>query len=94
MLRRYSPGQDAPAGAYLRSGTWEFVTRDCDGALPAGEDVVFYRIPILLLVFVGPLAGLLWLFVYPLVIPLALGYACWRRLTEAVPWLPKHAHVK
>ncbi len=85
-MRRYGPGEVVPAGYYLRNGTWELVSLPAGGVLPHGEDIVYYRVPLVVVLVGGPLTGLVWLFVYPLIIPLFICYVALRKVREALSW--------
>lgn len=64
------------------------------GALPEGERVTYYRVPLLLLLLAGPIAGLIWFFVFPFLVALTLGYVVLRKVLAAVAWASRRVLEK
>ena len=87
MFKRYGADQFAPGGFYLNRKTWEFVQIDPDGGYLKGSDGVSYsKVPVLLVLVLGPLAGLAFILFLPFAVPFvalnALGRPVIRRLIE------------
>ncbi len=70
MLKGYRAQDFAPGGIYLRRKGWELVeVAEEGGRLPGGEDVRYYRLPLLLVLLLGPFAGLAFILFLPLAVP-------------------------
>lgn len=89
MRRKYGPGDIAPAGYYLRSDTWEIVSVPRGEVLPKHKEAAYYRVPLPLVLVAGPIAGLIWFFVFPFLIPLMVGYVGLKKMLAAIAWAPK-----
>ncbi len=61
-------GTVVPKGVYLNPRMWEFVQLyDENPRLPGGDNVTYLKVPAVLTVFAGPLAGLVFIIFLPLV---------------------------
>jgi hypothetical protein len=98
MVKKYSAGGFAPAGTYWNRKTWELVqVSEGGGNLQAEEGVTFYRVPLLLVLTLGPLAGLAFILFLPLAVPLVALYTIFKVVASIIPWRPrrqagKHLH--
>ena len=87
MLRRYSAGKFAPSGTYLNRKTWEWeVISGIGDYLPIGQDVTYYRVPMPLVLALGPLIGLAFILFLPLAVPTLALYAALKAISENLPW--------
>jgi hypothetical protein len=82
---KYHPGQAVAGGMYWNRKTWELVDIPEEGGeLPATEGIVYHRLPILLLMTVGPFVGLAFVLFLPVAVPVVLGYlavkAIWKNI--------------
>ena len=80
MIRKYSGGTFAPCGTYLSTKGWEFQSVPREGDYLEGEGVTYYRVPLLAVMVLGPLAGLAFILFLPVAVPAVLIYAIARRL--------------
>lgn len=86
MLRKYSAGQFVPGGVYWNTKAWELVAIAEDGDyLPAGEGITHYQVPVPLVLALGPLAGLIFILILPLLVPFLALYAAGRVITKHIP---------
>lgn len=87
VLRKYSPGAFAPSGTYLNRKTWDLVQISEGGHyLPVGEGIVYYRVPLLLVLTLGPLAGLAFILFLPLAGSIAAIYMALKVIAGNFPW--------
>lgn len=68
-MKVYRAEERVPAGTYLSRSTWELVSVE-DGAVLKGGDATYYRLPVLLVLALGPFAGLAFILFLPLAVPL------------------------
>lgn len=86
MLRKYSAGQFVPGGVYWNNKAWDLATISKDGDyLPAGDGVTYYQVPVLLVLALGPLAGLAFILFVPLLVPFLALYAVGRVIASHIP---------
>ena len=86
MLSKYSAGQSVPGGVYWNKQAWELVTISEDGDyLPAAEGITYYQVPVLLAIALGPLAGLTFILVLPLLVPFLALYAGGTAIARHIP---------
>ncbi len=71
----YQGGQAVKGGFYLKRATWEFesVARG-GGNLPGNKETRYRRVPLPVVMAVGPLMGLAYVISLPIVFCLAFGY--------------------
>ncbi len=75
MIRKHSGGQFVPGGVYLKNKGWELVPMPEEGGrLPAGEDVTYYEVPVLLALALAPVVGLAFILFVPILVPLLIVY--------------------
>ncbi len=87
MIRKHNAGQHVPSGTYWNKKTWELVQIPKGGDyLPVGEGVAYYRVPLLLVLALGPLAGLAFILFLPLAVPLVALYAALKVIASNIPW--------
>ena len=84
MIRKYSGGTFAPCGTYVNTKGWEFHGVPREGDYLEGEGVTYYRVPVLAVMVLGPLAGLAFILFLPVAVPAVLVYAVARRLALSV----------
>ena len=84
MIRKHSGGTFAPCGTYLSTKGWEFQSVPREGDYLEGEGVTYYRVPLLAVMVLGPLAGLAFILFLPVAVPAVLVYAVARRLALSV----------
>lgn len=87
MIKKHGAGQFAPSGTYWNRKTWELVQISEGGDyLPAGEGVTYYRVPLLLVLTLGPLAGLAFILFLPFAVPLVALYTALKVIASNIPW--------
>jgi hypothetical protein len=87
VLEKYSPGVFAPSGTYLNRKTWELVQISEGGDyLPAAEGMAYYRVPLLLVLALGPLTGLAFILFLPLAGSIAAIYMALKVIAGNHPW--------
>ncbi len=70
MLKGYRAQDFAPGGIYLKRKSWELVEVPQEGGhLPGSEGVRYYRLPLLLVLLLGPFAGLAFILFLPFAVP-------------------------
>jgi hypothetical protein len=84
MIRKYSGGTFAPCGTYVNTKNWEFHSVPREGDRLEGEGVTYYRVPLLAVMVLGPLAGLAFILFLPVAVPAVLIYAVARRLSLSI----------
>ena len=84
MIRKYSGGTFAPCGTYVNTKEWEFHSVPREGDYLEGEGVTYYRVPLLAVMVLGPLAGLAFILFLPVAVPAVLIYAVARRLSLSI----------
>ena len=84
MLRKYKGGTFVPCGTYLSTKGWEFQGVPREGDYLEGEGVTYYRLPLLAVMVLGPLAGLAFILFLPVAVPAVLVYAVARRLSLSI----------
>lgn len=85
-------GQLTKGGTYFNLRSWEFITvAKPQGNLPGSEGQPYFRVPVALVLMLGPILGLFFVVLLPLAgllaIPVALGrgvYLLTRRLGRAL----------
>ena len=92
MIRKYSGGTFAPCGTYVNTKSWEFQSVPREGDRLEGEGVTYYRLPLLVLMGLGPLIGLAFILFLPVAVPVVLIYAIGRRLVMSVRGFRPHLH--
>jgi hypothetical protein len=83
MIRKYSGGTFAPCGTYVNTKSWEFQSVPREGDRLEGEGT-YYRVPLLAVMVLGPLAGLAFILFLPVAVPAVLIYAVARRLSLSI----------
>jgi hypothetical protein len=87
IFERYVPGASVPSGTYLNRKSWELVQiPEGGGYVPAGEDITYYRMPLLLVLAMGPLAGLAFILFLPLAGSIAAIYMAMKVIAGSIPW--------
>ena len=84
MFKKYSGGTFVPCGTYLNTKNWEFHGVPREGDYLEGEGVTYYRVPLLAVMVLGPLAGLAFILFLPVAVPAVLIYAVARRLAMSI----------
>ena len=84
MIRKYSGGTFAPCGTYVNTKNWEFHSVPREGDRLEGEGLIYYRVPLLAVMVLGPLAGLAFILFLPVAVPAVLIYAIGRRIVLSV----------
>ena len=84
MVKKYSGGAFVPGGTYFSTKGWEFIAVPQEGDFLEGEGVTYYRFPLLLVLVLGPLAGLAFVLFLPVAVPAVIVYALGRRLAQAI----------
>ena len=92
MIRKYAGGQFAPDGIYLKKRVWD-LTQIPEGGdyLPEDEGVTYYRVPLPLVMVLGPIAGLAFILFLPLAVPVFAAYVALRSVAGLMPWRRKAA---
>jgi hypothetical protein len=90
LFKKHEPGAFVPSGTYWNMKAWELLQISESGDyLPAGEGVTYYRVPVLLVLALGPVAGLAFILFLPLAVPLVALYWGARIISRIMPW--RHA---
>jgi len=84
MVKKYSGGTFVPGGTYFSMKRWEFMAVPKEGDVLEDEGVTYYRIPMFLVLGLGPIAGLAFILFLPLAVPAVLVYALGRRLSQFI----------
>ena len=74
MLSKHGGGELVGKGTYLGIRSGEFISVQERELLPGTSGVTYYRVPLLLLLVVGPLLGLAFVIFLPAAAPVALVY--------------------
>ena len=87
IFEEYGSGAFAPSGTYLNRRTWGLVQIPEGGDyLSAGEGVTYYRLPLLVVLTLGPLAGLAFILFLPLAVPIVALYLASKVIGNNIPW--------
>ena len=88
MFKKHNAGEFVPAGTYWNKKAWE-LTQISEGGdyLPAGDGVTYYRVPVLLVLALGPVAGLVFILFLPMAVPIVALYWGVKIIRNNVPWL-------
>ena len=87
IFEEYGPGAFAPSGTYLNRRTWGLVQIPEGGDyLSASEGVTYYRLPLLVVLTLGPLAGLAFVLFLPLAGSVAAIYMALKVIAGNIPW--------
>jgi hypothetical protein len=87
IFEKYSPGVFAPSGTYLNRKTWDLMQISKGGDyLPAGQGIDYYRVPLLMVLALGPLAGLAFVLFLPLAGSAAAIYMALKVIAGKIPW--------
>ena len=84
MFKKYSGGTFVPCGTYINTKRGEFHGIPKEGDYLEGEGVTYYRLPLLVLMGLGPLIGLAFILFLPVAVPVVLVYAIARRLALSI----------
>ena len=82
-FQKYSAGMSAPCGTYLNTNRWEFRGVPPEGELLEGEGH-YYRVPLLLVLGLGPLIGLGFILFLPVAVPIVLVYGIGKKASLAM----------
>jgi hypothetical protein len=67
-MARYHGNETVNPGFYWNPTTWEVTTIERKGAaLPGGEDINYHRVPLLLVLMLGPILGAAYVIFLPLI---------------------------
>jgi hypothetical protein len=67
-MARYHGGKWVKAGFYWSPARWEIITIPKGGrALPGGEELSYFRVPVLFILVLGPLMGAVYVIFLPLI---------------------------
>lgn len=76
IMKKYHEGEALPTGMYLNRKGWDLVHIEEEGErVPEGEGAVYFGLPILLLMVVGPVVGLAFVLFLPVAVPVVMLYA-------------------
>lgn len=84
MFKKFSGGTFVPCGTYLNTKHWEFHGVPPEGEVLEGEDTTYYKVPLLLVLGLGPLIGLAFILFLPVAVPIVLVYGIGKRVTQAL----------
>ncbi len=86
MVTKHRAGEFVPGGIYWSRKTWDLTQIPEEGAhLPAAEgDVCYYQLPLLLVMALGPVAGLAFILFLPVAVPLVILYSIPRAIAAAI----------
>ncbi len=88
MFQMHRGGELAKKGTYLDTREWEFVSIPQEGDyLPGRDDQSFVRVPLALMLVLGPILGLLFVIFLPMAVPLVVGMLLVQRLRGRAPTL-------
>lgn len=86
MVTKHRAGEFVPGGIYWSRKTWDLTQVGDEGDyLPAGEgDVWYYRLPLLLVMVLGPMAGLAFILFLPIAVPVVVLYSAPKAIVAAI----------
>ena len=84
MFKKYSAGTFVPCGTYLNTNEWAFHGVPPEGEVLEGEGATYYRVPLLLVLGLGPLIGLGFILFLPVAVPVVLVYGIGKRIAQAM----------
>ncbi|TAK33686.1 MAG: hypothetical protein EPO21_12050 [Chloroflexota bacterium] len=80
-LQKQHAGDLVPRGTYLNTKTWDLVAIDEDGEqLPGPWQSSYVKVPVLTVLLAGPIVGLLFVILLPMLAPIALAAALVSRI--------------
>lgn len=82
-FQKVSAGTLVPCGTYFNSKRWEFHGVPPEGEVLQGEGD-YYRVPLLLVLGVGPLFGLGFILFLPVAVPVVLLYGIGKKISQAM----------
>ncbi|TAK64772.1 MAG: hypothetical protein EPO22_05510 [Dehalococcoidia bacterium] len=82
-FQKSSAGTFVPCGTYLNTKRWEFHGVPPEGEVLDGEGE-YYRVPLLLVLGLGPLIGLAFILFLPIAVPLVLIYGIGKKISGAL----------
>lgn len=87
IFEQFSPGAFAPSGTYLSRPSWEWLQISEGGDyLPADDGITYYRVPLLAVLALGPLAGLAFVMFLPIAGSIAAVYIALKVIAGNIPW--------
>ena len=87
MFRKYSAGQFVPAGIYFNRKTWELAQISGAGDyLQGGEGAAYHRVPLPLVMVLGPLVGLAFILFLPFAVPLVVIHTAVKVISREISW--------
>ena len=84
MFKKFSAGTLAPCGTYLNTKRWEFHGVPPEGEILEGEGITYYKVPLLVVLGLGPLIGLAFILFLPVAVPIVLVYGIGKRVMQAL----------
>jgi hypothetical protein len=84
MFTKYSSGMFVPCGTYLNMKDWEFHGVPPEGDVLEGEGVTYYRLPLMLVIALGPVIGLAFILFLPVAVPAVLIYGIARKISSSM----------
>ncbi|MDA8189479.1 MAG: hypothetical protein M0T85_15180 [Dehalococcoidales bacterium] len=88
MFEKYRGGEFAKEGTYLNLREGEFTSIASEGDyLPGTFDQTFIRVPLALVLILGPFLGLLFVVFLPMAVPLVVAMLLVQRLKQKAPQL-------
>ncbi len=67
-MKRYHGNETVKPGFYWNPAKWEVTTIEKkDAALPGGEEINYHRVPLLLVLMLGPILGAAYVIFLPLI---------------------------
>jgi hypothetical protein len=92
-FQKFGAGTFVPCGTYLNTKRWEFHGVPPEGEVLEGEGD-YYRVPLLLVLGLGPLIGLGFILFLPVAVPVVRVYGIGRKISQALrgrrPATPAH----
>lgn len=101
MFTQYRGSEKAPAGSYFCLTTGNYTSVPADGVLPGGEEARYIHLNVPLMLILGPITGLVFVLILPLMAPVFLVWivvrAVWPRRSgprrAAQRPIPVNTHV-
>ncbi len=86
IVTRHKAGDVVPGGIYWNRKTWDLTPMPQEGGpLRASEGATdYYRLPLLLVMVLGPLAGIAFVLFLPLAVPIMVLYATPKAIAAAI----------
>ncbi|MDI6857486.1 MAG: hypothetical protein QME71_04120 [Dehalococcoidia bacterium] len=86
LIKTYSGGQPAPEGIYLKKRAWDLTQLPEGGGHLPDDGAVYYRVPLAVVMVLGPIAGLAFILFLPVAVMVFAVQMTFRLLFGLLPW--------